>query len=102
MQHVVEATVAANDLHFIDDLWHDWSPGYDASEDLALAKDCIRDPAHLRVALSYYWAYFDPTRFGSPEWAEEQAAAQGSGVQQPTLYLHGANDGAVGLTPEQV
>ena len=34
-------------------------------------------PEHLQAALGYYWGQFDPTRFGSPEWAAEQAAAWG-------------------------
>jgi pimeloyl-ACP methyl ester carboxylesterase len=102
MRHVVEATVSANDFEFIDRLWGDWSPGYDASEDLRLVKDCIRDPAHLQAALGYYWGQFDPTRFGSAEWAQEQAAAWGHGLRQPTLYLHGTTDGCQAISPEQL
>ena len=70
LQHVIEASISANDFEFIDRIWGDWSPGYDASEDLPLVKDCIRDPRHLQAALGYYWGQFDPTRFGSPEWAD--------------------------------
>jgi pimeloyl-ACP methyl ester carboxylesterase len=103
LQHVVEASLAADDFAFIDRIWGDWSPGYDASEDLPLVKDCIRDPRHLQAALGYYWGQFDPTRFGSPEWADEQLAAWGShDLQAPTLYLHGTNDGCHGMTAEQV
>jgi len=102
LQHVVEASVSADDFAFIDRIWGDWSPGYDAREDLPRVKDCIRDPAHLQAALGYYWGQFDPTRFGSPAWAEEQAAAWGSPVPQPTLYLHGTNDGCHGVSAEQV
>jgi pimeloyl-ACP methyl ester carboxylesterase len=103
LQHVVEAQLSADDFAFIDRIWGDWSPGYDASEDLPLVKDCIRDPRHLQTALGYYWGQFDPTRFGSPEWADEQMAAWGShDLQAPTLYLHGTNDGCHGMTREQV
>ncbi len=103
LQHVVEASLSADDFAFIDRIWGDWSPGYDASEDLPLVKDCIRDPRHLQAALGYYWGQFDPTRFGSPEWADEQLAAWGShNLQAPTLYLHGTNDGCHGMTAEQV
>jgi len=103
LQHVVEASISADDFAFIDRIWGDWSPGYDASEDLPLVKDCIRDPRHLQAALGYYWGQFDPTRFGSPEWADEQLAAWGShDLQAPTLYLHGTNDGCHGMTAEQV
>jgi pimeloyl-ACP methyl ester carboxylesterase len=103
LQHVVEASISDDDFAFIDRIWGDWSPGYDASEDLPLVKDCIRDPRHLQAALGYYWGQFDPTRFGSPDWADEQKAAWGTyDVQAPTLYLHGTNDGCHGMTSEQV
>jgi pimeloyl-ACP methyl ester carboxylesterase len=103
LQHVVEASVSADDFAFIDHIWADWSPGYDAREDLPLVKDCIRDPRYLQAALGYYWGQFDPTRFGSADWADEQKAAWGShDLQAPTLYLHGTNDGCHGMTAEQV
>jgi pimeloyl-ACP methyl ester carboxylesterase len=101
-QRVIEEIISADDFAFIDNIWADWSPGYDASEDLPLVKDGIRDPGHLRAALGYYWGQFDPTRFGSPEWAAGQAAAWGADVPQPTLYLHGTQDGCHGMTQEQV
>src|SRR6266705_2710713 len=44
----------------------------------------------------------DPNRFGSEEWAAEQAAAWGADITQPTLYLHGTQDGCHGMTQEQV
>ncbi|WP_159712784.1 alpha/beta fold hydrolase [Geminicoccus flavidas] len=65
-------------------------------------KDCLRNPAHFQTALGYYWGQFDPTRFGSPEWVEEQKAAWGYDPPQPTLYLHGTNDGCHGLDQAQV
>jgi pimeloyl-ACP methyl ester carboxylesterase len=102
MRHVIEERISADDFAFIDDIWGDWSPGYDAAEDLPLVKDCLREPAHLQTALGYYWAQFDPARMGSPEWAEEQAAAWGYSLTQPTLYLHGTNDGCHGLDEAQV
>jgi pimeloyl-ACP methyl ester carboxylesterase len=103
LQHVVEASISADDFAFIDRIWGDWSPGYDAAEDLPLVKACIREPAYLQAALGYYWGQFDPTRFGSPEWAAEQQAAWGAHrLQAPTLYLHGTNDGCHGMTAEQV
>src|SRR3954470_7375962 len=103
LQHVVEPSISANDFEFIDRIWGDWSPGYDAGEDLPLVKDCIRDPRHLQAALGYYWGQFDPTRFGSADWADEQQAAWGShSLPARTLYLHGTSDGCHGMTAEQV
>ena len=74
----------------------------EAKEEVGFLAEALSDPDHLRAALGYYWGQFDPTRFGSPEWAAEQAAAWGGDVTQPVLYLHGTNDGCHGMTQEQV
>ncbi len=89
--------VAAHDLAFIEGLWRDWSPAYDPTPELGPAKDCLRDPAHLRAAMGYYRDLFDAARFGSPEWAVEQTAVLGRPVPHRTLYLHGTNDGCIAL-----
>ena len=52
-----DMVVPANDLAYIDMLWRDWSPGHDATEDLALLKPSLRDPANLTAALGYYTAH---------------------------------------------
>ena len=91
---LAEAGVAMNDLALIERLWADWSPGYDAREDLAHAKDALRGSANLEAALGYYRAMFDPARQVA-ELAEAQAAA-GAVPPQPTLYLHGSDDGCMG------
>ena len=102
MLRVCEAAISANNFAFIDNIWGDWSPGYDASEDLPLVKQCLENPAHFQTALGYYWGQFDPARFGTPEWVEEQKAAWGYDLTQPPLYLHGTNDGCHGLDQSQV
>jgi pimeloyl-ACP methyl ester carboxylesterase len=102
MQRVIEERIRQDDFAFIRDIWSDWSPGYDAEEDMAHIRDALGDPDHLRAGLGYYWGQFDPTRFGSPEWADEQASAWGGNVPQPILYLHGTNDGCHGMTAEKV
>jgi pimeloyl-ACP methyl ester carboxylesterase len=78
--------VGADDLAFIDGLWADWSPGYDATADLIAAKASLGDPDNLMAAIGYYRAMFDP--HGTPA---------SSDFAQPTLYLHGDNDGAFGV-----
>ena len=50
------ASCRADDLAFVDMLWRDWSPGFDATEELALLKPSLRDPANLAAALGYYRA----------------------------------------------
>ena len=89
-----DLVVPAGDLAFVDQLWSDWSPGFDATEDLALLKPSLRDPANLQGALGYYRAALG-SGFVDPELSDVQAAGQGVPTQ-PTLYLHGATDGAIG------
>lgn len=89
--------VPANDLAFIDGLWGDWSPGYDATYDLGKLKECLRNPANLKAAMGYYRALFNPARFGLPEGMAEQAAIWGQPVSQSVLYIHGTTDGCIAL-----
>jgi pimeloyl-ACP methyl ester carboxylesterase len=91
-----DAVVAADDMAFLDRLWADWSPGYDAAEELENAKRCLREPEHLAAALAYYRAdepgIYD-SGAGDP-YAAEHAALRRT-PPQPTLYLHGRRDGCI-------
>lgn len=87
--------VAANDLAFIDMLWEQWSPGYDASRDLTHVKAALRDGANLQAALGYYRATLgDGPR--DPDLASLQQRMGAEYPVQPLLYLHGVNDGCIG------
>jgi pimeloyl-ACP methyl ester carboxylesterase len=90
---VAEDVVAANDLAFIDRLWADWSPGLEAGPPLEQAKAALRPEGHLAAALGYYRAMYDPSAH-APELAELQRALL-EPTSQPTLYLHGQDDGCV-------
>ncbi|MBS1835270.1 MAG: alpha/beta fold hydrolase [Acidobacteria bacterium] len=94
---VAESIVGSNDLAFIESLWRDWSPTFDPTAEMPRVKACLRDPANLRAALGYYRDFFAPDRFGTPAWAEAQAAVLGRPVPQPVLYLHGTRDGCIAL-----
>jgi pimeloyl-ACP methyl ester carboxylesterase len=98
-QHpLAEMAVQMDDLAFIDRLWADWSPGYDAGDDLPAVKDALRDPANLAAALGYYRATLGGVGVDdSPEVASLQDAANGA-PPLPTLYLHGRSDGC--MAPE--
>ena len=91
---VPEQLASQDDLALVDSLWADWSPGYDAAEDIRHAKEALRPPGHLRAAITYYREA--PTSAPSPA---EVAAAQESlrRLEVPLLYLHGAHDGCIGL-----
>lgn len=94
-QHpLADMVVPANDLAFIDMIWEDWSPGFDARVDVPYVKDALRDPANLAAAIGYYRATLGGVGVRD-DLAEAQAATQAVPTQ-PTLYLHGANDGCVG------
>ena len=95
-QHALsDVVVGMGDLAFIDGLWADWSPGYDATEDLPLVKDALRDPANLAAALGYYRATLGNVGVDP---ALDAVQAKGAEVpSQPTLYVHGRDDGCMGI-----
>ncbi len=67
----------------IPKLWRDWSPDYEADEDLARAFEALNGPGRRRAALRYYRNTLT-TGFG--ELLEMDPKA-------PALYLHGEDDG---------
>lgn len=95
-QPVAEEVVAADEMAFLDRLWEDWSPGYGAAEDLAGVKDSLRERANLSAAIGYYRAALGaPAESCANFEAEQRALAETP--PQPTLYLHGARDGCIGV-----
>ncbi len=92
---IAEMAVSADGHEFLDLLWADWSPGYDASWDVARVKESIGNPANLSAAIGYYRALFDPTRH-RPAYDDAQVASTSS-PPQPTMYLHGADDGCMAV-----
>jgi pimeloyl-ACP methyl ester carboxylesterase len=81
---------------FFESLWADWSPGYDASEDVAELRQYVT-PDNIADVIAPYRASFNT----SPEFADPDAQAEAAASMQPppvpTLYLHGAADGALGV-----
>ncbi len=96
-QHALsDFLVAANDFAFIDMLWDQWSPGLEAIEERANVKACLADPANLQAALGYYRATLG-AGYRDPDLADLQTLIQSESPTQPTLYLHGRNDGCIGI-----
>lgn len=88
--------VRADNFAFIRALWADWSPGYDASEDIPVLAESLAATANLDAALGYYRAFFN---------AETFSFAYGDAVEplsQPLLYLHGIADGCISLDHDAV
>jgi pimeloyl-ACP methyl ester carboxylesterase len=92
---LAETAVSLDDYSFIDGLWADWSPGYDGTWDAARVKESLGTPENLSAAIGYYRAMFDPTRHGA-DYTDVQAATTAM-PPQPTLYLHGADDGCLAI-----
>lgn len=92
---LAEMVVSMNDLAFIDGLWADWSPGFDGAESLAAVKDALRAPENLSAAIGYYRATWSGTGT-RPEYDQIQGAGAAP-VTIPALYLHGRDDGCVGV-----
>lgn len=94
-QHpLADLLVPAADHALIARLWEQWSPGYDAEIDVANVRESLATPESVHAALGYYRA-----TLGDGPRAERYDAAQraaGAVPPQPTLYLHGANDGCIG------
>jgi pimeloyl-ACP methyl ester carboxylesterase len=93
---LAESALPINNYDFIDNLWRDWSPGYDGSWDVARVKESIGDPERIVAAIGYYRAMWDPT-LQVPELADEQKASL-LPTPKPTLYLHGRDDGCMLLS----
>ncbi len=78
---------------FFESLWSDWSPGYDPTGDVAELRRYV-NAANIADVIAPYRASFNPD-FADPT-AETEAAASMQPPPVPTLYLHGAADGALG------
>jgi pimeloyl-ACP methyl ester carboxylesterase len=85
LRFFAERRVRAHDFRFIDELWRAWSPGY-AAGPLDDVKAGFRDARHLTAVLSYYRSIFS-----------SQNAAIRKRTRVPSLYVHGVDDGCVGV-----
>jgi len=96
-QHgLADLVVGANNHAFIEMLWRDWSPGYDASFDLESIRKSLAYPKNLQAALGYYRATLGDG-YRDPKLSELQNQIASGVPSQPLLYLHGANDGCIGV-----
>lgn len=82
------AESAAATPGFLEGLWRDWSPGYDAAQDVEFVRRSIGDQQNLAAALGYYRAMLGTT----PPSGRYQDPAPPT---KPILYLHGAQDGCL-------
>lgn len=93
---LADAIVPMNDFALIDKLWRDWSPGLVPDHAYMTAlKETLGSPGTLEAAIGYY-RYMLGTTPGDPALADIAAAGSGP-IEIPTLYLHGADDGCMGI-----
>lgn len=79
--------------HWLPKLWRDWSPGYDAAQDVALVRAAWPTRDHVAAAVGYYRAIRAPWRVPA---AYRAWARTLDGIPTvPLLVLHGADDGAM-------
>jgi pimeloyl-ACP methyl ester carboxylesterase len=94
---LADMIVPANDMAFIAGLWRDWSPGYDCAEDVAHVREALGKPENLAAALGYYRATFGGREPAPDDELSRIAAAGAQLPTQPLLYLHGRDDGCIGV-----
>lgn len=93
---VADVALPVDDYALIDRLWADWSPGYRMpAEDREALIAMFRQPGVPAQLLAYYRQAFSPAA-RQPEWTERAAALQGP-ITVPALYLHGRDDGCIGV-----
>lgn len=94
---LADAAVPMNDFAFIDKLWADWSPGYTPTPEFMRGlKDTFGSPGCIQAAIGYYRQSFGGRTGDDPEVAAVTAKG-GDKIAMPALYMHGADDGCVGI-----
>lgn len=96
MTGMADGFIPMNDHEFISRLWGDWSPGYEATTDVAAFVECMQTAENLSAALSYYRHTLTP-ELQDPRLGDAQGAVF-TIPSQPLLYMHGTQDGC--MSPE--
>jgi pimeloyl-ACP methyl ester carboxylesterase len=91
-----EQAVERDNYAFLDRLWQEWSPGWRyPTAEMDSVKTMMGRPGVLRAALRYYRDTLDP-RYRVPA-LDSIRAQQNAPIRVPTLYVHGADDGCIGV-----
>lgn len=95
---LADMVVPADDFAVIDKLWRDWSPGFAPEPGFMRSlKDTLAAPAPAGIGAAVaYYRFMLGTLPGDPALDEVQGAGLAP-VTVPTLYLHGADDGCMGV-----
>jgi len=91
-----EAGLRANDFELIDELWHDWSPGYAPDPDFMRdLKARFAAPGVAGAVCALYHNSLYPSDL-APELKAVQARLGREPLAPPALHVHGADDGCIG------
>lgn len=92
---MAERAVANDDLRFLEELWREWSPGWDCPREVMdEVKAAFRAPSVLKAALGYYRSQFNPA-LQQPEFAPLRKRLNDP-IPVPAMHLHGVDDGCIG------
>ncbi|MFT3727161.1 MAG: alpha/beta hydrolase [Terricaulis sp.] len=91
LRGVAEAAVRQGNFAFLERLWREWSPDFDAAEDVSGVLALFAEPGVLEAVLQYYRTAFDAAH---PR-ASESVALLTRPIEAPTLGLCGADDGCI-------
>ncbi|TFH25472.1 MAG: alpha/beta hydrolase [Myxococcales bacterium] len=96
-QPVAEIAVLQDNGAFIAKLWRDWSPTWDApTDEVDAVCELLVKPDVLTAALGYYRAMFNAALHRA-DLADDEAKMNVTPIQVPTMYLHGRDDGCMGV-----
>ena len=94
---VAESVLAAQDMAFLDRLWQDWSPGYDAREDSATSRSAFAARATSQPRSATTGRRSRGSAQAPRAARTRRRKRRWPAPAQPTLYLHGNLDGCIAL-----
>jgi pimeloyl-ACP methyl ester carboxylesterase len=93
---LAELAVPRDDFAFVERLWRDWSPGWEPDpEALGAIRRTLAKDGVLQAALGYYRSAIGGE--GTTEQYAQIQAGLGGPIDVPALYLHGRDDGCIGV-----
>lgn len=94
---LAEFSVANDNFLFIDKLWENWSPNYQAPKAyMDSLKQTLSSEGCLSSALEYYRQTFNSDKHDSNLESMQQKVGSGP-INVPAIYLHGEQDGCIGM-----
>jgi pimeloyl-ACP methyl ester carboxylesterase len=89
---MADKVLAADPFGWLTSIWNDFSPGFDATEDVGYLRECLADRAYLEAATKGYFHARIRPELHLAKYAAEQEAGDAD-FERPILYLHGRTDG---------